>query len=165
MPKSKHYLETHALKYVWFLIDAEAGILHVPLDPVRVTWDTCVDTGVPRAPAAHSPRHDACNKEQMKSWRYKLYSVLKYHLIKGYGVEVELHIFLISALKLSTRTKAGDTEVCTNGVRFTLEVTEYFIHQLSEADWLTRARDSRCVEESTTQLPSFVSVTLDGSEW
>jgi hypothetical protein len=29
-----------------------------------------------------------------------------------------------------------DTEMCTNGVCFTLEVTEYSINQLSEADWL-----------------------------
>jgi hypothetical protein len=48
----------------------------------------------------------------------------------------------------------------TNGVCFMFEVTEYFIHHLSEADWLTRARDSRCAEASKTQPPSFVSVTL-----
>jgi hypothetical protein len=41
-----------------------------------------------------------------------------------------------------------------------LAVTEYFIHQVSEADWLTRARDSRCAEASITQPPLFVSVTL-----
>jgi hypothetical protein len=45
-------------------------------------------------------------------------------------------------------------------IPISLEVTEYFIHHLSEADWLTRARDSRCAEESKTQPPSFVSATL-----
>jgi hypothetical protein len=65
MPERNNYLETPALKYVWFLIDAEAGILHVPLDPVRVAWDTCVDPRVPWSPAAHTPRDNACNKEQM----------------------------------------------------------------------------------------------------
>jgi hypothetical protein len=43
----------------------------------------------------------------------------------------------------------------TNGICFTLEVTEYFIHQLSEADWLMGACDSRCTEASKTQPPSF----------
>jgi hypothetical protein len=46
----------------------------------------------------------------------------------------------------------------TNSICFTLEVAEYFIRQLCEADWLTRAHDSRCTEAS--QLPSFVSVSL-----
>lgn len=48
----------------------------------------------------------------------------------------------------------------TNGVCFTLEVTDYFIQQLSATDWLTMARDSSCAEAFKTQLPSFVSVTL-----
>jgi hypothetical protein len=43
----------------------------------------------------------------------------------------------------------------THGIGFTLEVTEYFIHQLSEADRLMRACDSRCTEAPKTQLPSF----------
>jgi hypothetical protein len=49
----------------------------------------------------------------------------------------------------------------TNGVCFALEVTEDFIHHLSEADWLTRARDSKCAEASKIRPPSFVSVTLN----
>jgi hypothetical protein len=56
------------------------------------------------------------------------------------------------------------THTNTNGVCFTLEVTEYFIHHLCEADWLTRARDSRCAEVSNTQPPSFVTVTLSTTD-
>jgi hypothetical protein len=41
-----------------------------------------------------------------------------------------------------------------------LEVTEYFIHQLDEADWLTRACNSTRAEAFKTQPPSFVLVTL-----
>jgi hypothetical protein len=47
-----------------------------------------------------------------------------------------------------------------NGVYFMPEVTEYFIHQLSEADWLMTACDSTCAEASKTWLLSFVLVTL-----
>jgi hypothetical protein len=41
-----------------------------------------------------------------------------------------------------------------------LEVTEYFIHQLSEADWIMRTLDSICVKASIIQLPLFMSVSL-----
>jgi hypothetical protein len=41
-----------------------------------------------------------------------------------------------------------ERERYTSGVCFTLEVTEYFIDQLSEAGWLTMARDSTCAEAS-----------------
>lgn len=34
----------------------------------------------------------------------------------------------------------------TNGAFLTREPTRYFIHQLYEADWLTRPRDSRYAE-------------------
>jgi hypothetical protein len=54
--------------------------------------------------------------------------------------------------------------VCANGACFTLEVTGYFIHQLSEADWLTRARDRRCAEASKIR-PSSVSVRCGLSTW
>jgi hypothetical protein len=54
-----------------------------------------------------------------------------------------------------------ERDICTNGICFTLEVTEYFIHQLPEADWLIRGCESRCAEASKTQPPSFVSVTLE----
>jgi hypothetical protein len=47
-----------------------------------------------------------------------------------------------------------------NGVFFTFEVTEYFMHQLPAADWLARAHDSTCAEASKTRSPSFISVTL-----
>jgi hypothetical protein len=42
-----------------------------------------------------------------------------------------------------TDTKARGVEIpiYTNGVRFALEVTKYFIHRISEADWFTRPRD------------------------
>jgi hypothetical protein len=40
-----------------------------------------------------------------------------------------------------------------------LEVTEYFVHQLFEADWLTGACDSRCAEAYKTKPPSFMLVT------
>jgi hypothetical protein len=33
---------------------------------------------------------------------------------------------------------------------------------VTEADWLTTARDRICAEASKTQPPSFVSVTVDG---
>jgi hypothetical protein len=55
-----------------------------------------------------------------------------------------------------------EREMYTNGVCCTPEVTEYFIHQLSEADWFTRSRDGRCAEASKTR-PPFVSVTLQGN--
>jgi hypothetical protein len=48
----------------------------------------------------------------------------------------------------------------SSGVRFTLEVDEFVIHQLSEAHWLTRSGVSTCAEASKTQPPSFMSVTL-----
>jgi hypothetical protein len=48
----------------------------------------------------------------------------------------------------------------TDGVCFTLEATEYFTHQLSEADWLTTARASRCAEASKTQLPPALKLVL-----
>jgi hypothetical protein len=35
-------------------------------------------------------------------------------------------------------------------VCFTFGVTEYFIHQVSEADWLARTRDNRCAEALQT---------------
>jgi hypothetical protein len=35
------------------------------------------------------------------------------------------------------------THTHTNGICFTFDVTEYFIHQYSEAGWLTKARDMR----------------------
>jgi hypothetical protein len=40
-----------------------------------------------------------------------------------------------------TQMKVGGTEadIYTNVICFMLEVTEYFIHQFSEADWLTRS--------------------------
>jgi hypothetical protein len=50
--------------------------------------------------------------------------------------------------------------IYTNGICFTLEVTEHFIHQLSEVDWLTKAWDSRCAEVSKIWPPLFVTVTL-----
>jgi hypothetical protein len=51
-------------------------------------------------------------------------------------------------------------EIYTSGDCFTLEETEYFIHQLPEAHWLSSTRDNRCAEASKTRLPSFVLVTL-----
>jgi hypothetical protein len=36
---------------------------------------------------------------------------------------------------------------------------------VTEADWLTWARDSRCAEASRTQLPSFVSVSIVTIDW
>jgi hypothetical protein len=46
----------------------------------------------------------------------------------------------------------------TNCVCFTHKsLNTLYTH--SEADWLTRSRDSRCAEASKTQPPSFVSVT------
>jgi hypothetical protein len=58
--------------------------------------------------------------------------------------------------------KMGDAEreIYTNGICFTLQVTDYFMHQLSEADWLTRAHNSRCTKASNTWPLSLVSVTL-----
>jgi hypothetical protein len=44
------------------------------------------------------------------------------------------YVSVTCPLKWPTRTKAGGAERDTNGVCFTFEVTEYFIHQLSEAD-------------------------------
>jgi hypothetical protein len=36
---------------------------------------------------------------------------------------------------------------------------------VTDADWLTRARDSRCAEASKTQPPSFMSrVLMNGNE-
>jgi hypothetical protein len=40
-----------------------------------------------------------------------------------------------------------------------LEAAVNFIHQLSEADFLTTAYDSRCAEMSKTQPASFVLAT------
>jgi hypothetical protein len=54
----------------------------------------------------------------------------------------------------------AEREIDTNGVCFTLEVTEYLIYQFSEAILLMRACDSRCTEVSKTQPPLFVLVTL-----
>jgi hypothetical protein len=48
----------------------------------------------------------------------------------------------------------------TNDICFMPEGTEYFIHQRSEVDGVTRACDSRCAEASKTKLSLFVSVTL-----
>jgi hypothetical protein len=45
-------------------------------------------------------------------------------------------------------------------VFFTFELTEYFIHQLHEAHWLTRTRDRVHAEVSKTQPPSSLSVIL-----
>jgi hypothetical protein len=42
-----------------------------------------------------------------------------------------------------------EIDVCTNGISFTLKVTEFFI-QSSEADWLIRVCDSRCTEAFRT---------------
>jgi hypothetical protein len=42
---------------------------------------------------------------------------------------------------------------------FTPEVTEYFIHHLSEADWLMRACDI-CAEVSKSWLPTFMPATI-----
>jgi hypothetical protein len=69
----------------------------------------------------------------------------------------------IVKLKVSDMNESrwyGEREFYTNSICFTLEITEYFIHHLSEADWLTRACDSRCTEASKTQPPSFMLVTL-----
>lgn len=52
----------HCFKALWFLVDAEAWIPHVPLDPVGVAWHTCVDSRVTRAPTTYAPWHNACNK-------------------------------------------------------------------------------------------------------
>jgi hypothetical protein len=38
--------------------------------------------------------------------------------------------------------------------------TRASVQQVTEADWLTRGRDSRCAEASKTQPPSFVSVSI-----
>lgn len=38
------------------------------------------------------------------------------------------------------------------------EIYIYFIHQLSEADWLVTTRDSCCAEESKHRASSFVFV-------
>jgi hypothetical protein len=46
----------------------------------------------------------------------------------------------------------------TDDVCLSLEVTEYFIQQLSEADWLTKVRDSRCAGASKTWAPCFMLV-------
>jgi hypothetical protein len=54
----------------------------------------------------------------------------------------------------------AQTERDTNGICFMLEVTEHFIHQLSEVDWFTRVSDSCHAETPKTQPPSFMSVTL-----
>jgi hypothetical protein len=37
--------------------------------------------------------------------------------------------------------------------------------QATEADWLTRASDTTCVEPSKTQTPSSMPVTLQFSAW
>lgn len=50
-------------------------------------------------------------------------------------------------LKLWTGTTAGG-ELTERYVCFTLEATEYFVHQISEADLLTRAVDSRSIRNS-----------------
>jgi hypothetical protein len=39
------------------------------------------------------------------------------------------------------------------------------VQQATEADCLTRARDSRCAELSKTRPPSYVQTTLVGSDW
>jgi hypothetical protein len=62
--------------------------------------------------------------------------------------------------KVTDMNEGGWRREYTNGICFMLEVTEYFIHQLSEADWLSKACDSRCTEASKTQPLSFVLVTL-----
>lgn len=48
----------------------------------------------------------------------------------------------------------------TYDICFTLEVAEYFLYQVSEADWLMTTCDSTCAQVSKNQLPLFISVTL-----
>jgi hypothetical protein len=43
----------------------------------------------------------------------------------------------------------GGTEMGTDGVCLTLEGTECFIHDLSEADWFTATRDSSAQKRGT----------------
>lgn len=52
-----------------------------------------------------------------------------------------------------------DMDIYTNGICFMFEATECFIYQVTEADWLMRAHESRCIEVSKT-WPSFVSVNI-----
>jgi hypothetical protein len=39
------------------------------------------------------------------------------------------------------------------------------VQQATEADWLTRARDIRCAEESKTRPPLYVAIMLDGIDF
>lgn len=51
-----------------------------------------------------------------------------------------------------------DVGRCVNGVCLTHEATEYFIHQLCEADWFAKTRDGRCGLKLGP--PLFASVKL-----
>lgn len=52
----------------------------------------------------------------------------------------------------------GDVQMAT-----TSHVPAIFIHQLSEAEWLTKIRDSQCAEASKTRPPSYMLITLSNS--
>jgi hypothetical protein len=61
-------------------------------------------------------------------------------------------------MKKKRQLAQRNRDIYTYGICFMLEVTEYFIHQHSEDDWLMKACDSRCTEAQKSLMPSSVLV-------